>query len=461
MTLTPAMGRYLDMVNNGKPDAERRQPNENYARELLQLFTIGAVRAEPDGTRSSTPRATRSPPTTRSRSRASRTSSPAGPTRRCRAQPSRQQSAHFVGRWCSVPATTTRREGTLLDGAALPGGLASKTNSPRRSDNIFVHPNVGPSSARQLIQKLVTGDPSPQYVARVAAAFDDNGAGVRGDMKAVVARHPARPGGARRPQARSGLRQAARARAVRDHLPRALGAQPATASASRPDAAAGSAAVLPPSVFNFYPPDYVVPHEALRPGVRASTHEHALDRVNFVEQLVFGNGSRRRDRDRRHRHAARTRPLQALAADPARWSTGSMAAAPRHDVGARRRRRSCRGDAVGDQLTRRTDRVLPGGTSSAIPGGALRMDRRELARSRREFLRAGPAVALAARLRARPRPARARSRTPRRRRRPTTRRWSASSCSAATTATTCSCRSTTPATRIRRRARGGSGSSSR
>ena len=65
-------------------------------------------------------------------------------------------------------------------------------------DTLFNHPNVGPFIGKQLIQRLVTSNPSPAYVGRVAAAFNDNGSGVRGDMKAVWQRDPARPGSARR-----------------------------------------------------------------------------------------------------------------------------------------------------------------------------------------------------------------------------------------------------------------------
>ena len=65
-------------------------------------------------------------------------------------------------------------------------------------DTLFNHPNVGPFIGKQLIQRLVTSNPSPAYVGRVAAAFNNNGSGVRGDMKAVVQGDPARPGSARR-----------------------------------------------------------------------------------------------------------------------------------------------------------------------------------------------------------------------------------------------------------------------
>src|SRR6185295_7040469 len=83
---------------------------------------------------------------------------------------------------------------TLLGGLQLPARVASPGNNGTAGladvdaavSNLFVHPNVGPFIGRQLIQRLVTSNPSTGYVARVAAAFANNGSGVRGDMKAVV-----------------------------------------------------------------------------------------------------------------------------------------------------------------------------------------------------------------------------------------------------------------------------------
>ena len=76
---------------------------------------------------------------------------------------------------------------TLLSGVTLPAGQTAEQDLAGVIDSIFNHPNVGPFVGRQLIQHLVTGNPSPGYVGRVAAAFANNGSGVRGDMKAVIA----------------------------------------------------------------------------------------------------------------------------------------------------------------------------------------------------------------------------------------------------------------------------------
>src|ERR1700690_3135637 len=76
---------------------------------------------------------------------------------------------------------------TLLDGTILPAGNNSQTDLNAALQNIFNHPNVGPFLSQQLIEKLVTSNPSADYVSRVAAVFNDNGSGVRGDLKAVFA----------------------------------------------------------------------------------------------------------------------------------------------------------------------------------------------------------------------------------------------------------------------------------
>jgi uncharacterized protein (DUF1800 family) len=184
VTLNPAMGSYLNTAGNQKEDAATgRQPDENYAREVMQLFTIGLLELNPDGTpRLDThgqPIETYTQDTVTNLARVFtgwKNDAPrSGDTtpefvRRPMALNSRQHSAlaaTFLG--ATVPANT--------DGAAA---LATALNT------LANHPNVGPFIGRQLIQRLVTSNPSAAYVGRVAAAFDNNGLGARGDLKAVL-----------------------------------------------------------------------------------------------------------------------------------------------------------------------------------------------------------------------------------------------------------------------------------
>lgn len=188
VTLHPAMGVYLSMLGNEKPDPVRNiRPDENYARELMQLFTIGLVELNADGT----------------------------PVLDGNGQPvpTYDQSiiegfAHVYTGWHYAGAasfeTAQRNDNnqtipmqlypefhdtgtkTLLGGETIPAGQTGEQDLDDALDNVFNHPNVGPFVARALIQRLVSSNPSPGFVARVAAVFDDNGAGVRGDLGAVV-----------------------------------------------------------------------------------------------------------------------------------------------------------------------------------------------------------------------------------------------------------------------------------
>jgi uncharacterized protein (DUF1800 family) len=187
VTLNPGMGDYLDMVHNDKPNPRRNtEPNENYARELMQLFTIGLYKLNPDGSRQldgfSQPIPTYD-------------------------QDVVEGYAHvFTGWYWAQTGTPTwsyvdpnyrqpmmafadhhdTGAKTILSGVTLPAGQTQAQDLQMGLDAIFNHPNVGPFVGKQLIQKLVTSNPSPAYVSRVAAAFADNGLGVRGDMKAIL-----------------------------------------------------------------------------------------------------------------------------------------------------------------------------------------------------------------------------------------------------------------------------------
>jgi len=193
VTLAPAMGRYLSMYRNRKPDAaDNIQSDENYAREVMQLFSIGLVRLNADGTPLLVDGQTL--PTydggiVRALARVF-----TGWACHCAAGQDCATDPFVVEPYtCSteqpmVPheAYHDRDEKRLFDGIVLPAGRDARTDLSAALDALAAHPNVGPFIGRQLIQRLVTSNPSPDYVARVAAVFADNGAGERGDLGAVV-----------------------------------------------------------------------------------------------------------------------------------------------------------------------------------------------------------------------------------------------------------------------------------
>ena len=186
VTLHPSMGFYLSHVNNGKADPDNNiYPDENFARENMQLFSIGLYEMNPDGSykygTNGEPIPTYTDDDIREFAKVFTGLSWGG------------EYARFGRRWENylVPMEMFdeyHEPGVkkLLNGFEIPAGQTGMEDIEDAIDNVFNHANVGPFIGRQLIQRLVTSNPSPQYVRRVAEAFADNGLGVRGDMKAVI-----------------------------------------------------------------------------------------------------------------------------------------------------------------------------------------------------------------------------------------------------------------------------------
>ncbi len=181
-----AMGTYLTYVGNQLGDpATGSEPDENYAREIMQLFTIGLYKLNNDGTQvlaNGAPVETYTQADVSGLARVftgwfNDTSS------------GTQTPAAFIRPMVQVSSNYEEGSKTFL-GTTIPAGaktLAGALDSLNRAlDTLFNHPNMPPFVGRQLIQRLVTSNPSPAYVNRVANAFINNGSGVRGDMKAVI-----------------------------------------------------------------------------------------------------------------------------------------------------------------------------------------------------------------------------------------------------------------------------------
>lgn len=288
ITLNPAMGNYLDMAGN-----TRTNPNENYAREVLQLFSIGTVKLNLDGT----PQL-----------------DAAGQPVPAYTQTTVNNFARVFTGWRFAPAPAAgvpnyidpmvanesqhdTGSKTLLNGVVLPAGRTALQDLNGALDNIFNDPNVGPFISKQIIQHLVTSNPSPAYVARVASVFNDNGAGVRGDLKAVV-RAVLLDG-----EARGDLKTDPNYGRLRHpaqficNILRAFNAMSANRSTTsdgylNPQSSPmGMDLFRPPSVFSYYSPGTVVPGTG---GVRGPefgilSTSTALRRANFVNTIVFSN----------------------------------------------------------------------------------------------------------------------------------------------------------------------------
>jgi len=168
--------------------------------------------------------------------------------------------------------------GVALPGGVLPGGGTAQADLDAALDNIFHHPNVGPFVARQLIQRLVTSNPGRGYVARVAARFDNNGVGVRGDMTAVV-RAILLDREARQPGAHPHLGKVREPILRLTNLWRALdaGTESGRIGVWDPQEYLGQAPLRAPSVFNFFSPSYKPIGELSERGLFAPELQLATD----------------------------------------------------------------------------------------------------------------------------------------------------------------------------------------
>ena len=301
VTLSPAMGDWLDMVNNGKPNTSKGDhANENYAREFMQLFTIGTSQLNPNGTyqldSGGNQIATYTQNTVEAFALAYTgwTYPPApGATQQT------YNPAYWTGPMVAVDSNhdTTAKQLLVYSGVSgggmLPAGGSAAQDLQGALDNVFNHPNVGPFVSNELIQHLVTSNPSPAYIQRVASVFDDNGSGVRGDMKAVITAILMDP------EARRGD-DPATAVGTDGHLQepilymtgilRAFGAASDGSNLAYYGSGMGQEALYAPSVFNFYSPSYVIPGTTMYgPEFQILTTATSLNRVNWTNSFVFGS----------------------------------------------------------------------------------------------------------------------------------------------------------------------------
>lgn len=185
VTLSPIMGTYLSHLGNEKADdALNIRPDENYAREVMQLFTIGLDELNQDGTAkldaNGNTIATYGQAEIEGFARVFTGWTFAG------SETFKRKSRDYVAPMQAFEEYHSQKQKTLLNGDIIPQGYGAQESLQLALDNLFNHQNVAPFISKQLIQRLITSNPTPQYVERIASVFNDNGEGVRGDLAAVV-----------------------------------------------------------------------------------------------------------------------------------------------------------------------------------------------------------------------------------------------------------------------------------
>lgn len=272
VTLHPAMGFFLNTRGNQKENpAKGRVPDENYAREVMQLFSIGLYRLNIDGTvqtdGSGKPLEsyTQDDVTNLARVFTGYDFDKSDGVRLTTASGGTIDSKDFARKPMRLdPARHSTLAATFL-GVTVPADTPGEAALQTAMDTLFNHPNVGPFFARQMIQRLVTSDPSPAYVARVAERFNDNGRGVRGDLRTVwsaillddEARAPRTPA-----DTRAGRLREPMVRLVQWAHSFGLGSKDGSwkvGDLSSPSSRLGQSPLRAPSVFNYFRPGYVPP----------------------------------------------------------------------------------------------------------------------------------------------------------------------------------------------------------
>ena len=195
VSLHPCMGYYLSHLNNPREIPEENiHSDENYAREIMQLFTVGLYELNQDGTRKTDNEGHWIP--TYDQTDIKELAKVFTGLGVGGVVPNEWVNFPYFGLDIYVADMTTpmimyedwHQPGskTMLNNYVIPSGQTGLKDIHDAVHQLFLHPNVGPFIGKQLIQRLVTSNPTPEYVSRVAAVFADNGSGVRGDLKAVV-----------------------------------------------------------------------------------------------------------------------------------------------------------------------------------------------------------------------------------------------------------------------------------
>jgi uncharacterized protein (DUF1800 family) len=298
---SPAMGWFLSHLSNDKEDpATGRIPDQNFAREVMQLFSIGLWELNPDGSRKVDGNGQLIP-----------TYGQAEIAGMSRVFTGLGWANGWLGPYdwnqpmAYHPEHVSTSEKRIVRGVTIPANTSGPESVRIALDTLFNHPNTGPFISEQLIKRLVTSNPSRVYVGRVAAAFANNGAGQRGDMRAVIkavlmdpeARDPARTQDAQWGKLREPiLRFSAWMRAFK-----------ASSSAGRlsiwaygdPLDDVAQAPLKPPSVFNWFRPDYSPPGAIRAAGWVAPefqiTHESSTTSYANIVTDVVANGFDVRD----------------------------------------------------------------------------------------------------------------------------------------------------------------------
>ena len=295
VTLSPAMGRYLNMANNNKAStAHNTAPNENYGRELLQLFTLGLTQLNINGTpvldANNNPMPTYTEAIIPNMAKVlTGWTYPTAPG----ATPNTNNPEYFTGQMFAVESEHDNTSKLIFNNLTIPAGGTAEADLNNLIEDLMSQPTMAPFVSQQLIQHLVTSNPSPAYVQRVAQVFQNNGSGVSGDLQAVITAILTDP------EARAGDDPANAPNPNLGHLREPVlfmmnvlrglnGTLGASSAINNYTAEMGQNLFNAPTVFSYFSPQYRTGSGLPGPEFQIYSTQTVADRADTVNSVLYG-----------------------------------------------------------------------------------------------------------------------------------------------------------------------------
>jgi uncharacterized protein (DUF1800 family) len=295
VTLSPAMGRYLNMANNNKGNAAKgTAANENYGRELMQLFTLGLNQLNLngstvlDGNGNPTPNYNQAEVTEMAKVVTGWTY-PTAPG----ATAKTNNPAYYFGQMFAVNAEHDETAKAIFGNITIPAGQTAEQDLDSLLDALMAQPTMAPFICQQLIQHLVTSNPSPAYVQRISQVFENDGSGVVGNLKAVITAiltdEEARTGDASQSAITANFGHLREPILLMANLLRGLNATAAATNGVANNATnMGEELFYAPSVFSYFSPQSRTEKGLYGPEFQIYSTQTAADRADTINTLLYG-----------------------------------------------------------------------------------------------------------------------------------------------------------------------------
>jgi uncharacterized protein (DUF1800 family) len=295
VTLSPAMGRYLNMANNNKANAAKgTAANENYGREMMQLFTLGLTQLNLNG--SPVLDVNQNPVVTYNQAEVTNMAKvvtgwtyPTAPGATAKAN----NAAYYFGQMFAVEAEHDTTAKSIFGNITIPAGQTAQQDLESLLDALMAQPTMAPFISQQLIQHLVTSNPSSAYIQRIAQVFENDGTGVAGNLQAVITAiltdEEARTGDGAQSAITANFGHLREPVLLMANLLRGLNATAAATNGVANNATnMGEELFYAPSVFSYFSPQSRTEKGLFGPEFQIYSTQTAANRADTVNTLLYG-----------------------------------------------------------------------------------------------------------------------------------------------------------------------------